>query len=125
MEKPALFESNLIPIDWSLKTRLRFCSRAQFKCCTNLKSIHESQAIFNFSKLNEFYDNLEKSQIVSFFFLFPINTITIINIQKFQRNDTEDMYKTLFCESIIYWMFPFLPWLKLYPRSSNLNLAKY
>ena len=68
IEKPILFESNLIPNDWSLKTRLRFCSKAQFKCCNSLKSIHESQALMNFSKLNEFYDTLEESQHVSVYF---------------------------------------------------------
>jgi hypothetical protein len=72
IEKTALFENiDLIPIDWSLKTRLRFCSKSQFKCCNNLKSIHESQAILNFPKLNEFYNNLEDCQNVgiSFFYL--------------------------------------------------------
>ena len=71
IEKPALFDyTDLIPIDWSLKTRLRFCSKSQFKCCSNLKSIHESQAILNFSKLNEFYSTLEDCKNVSILVFF-------------------------------------------------------
>ena len=69
LEKPILFENaNLIPIDWSLKTRLRFSSKRQFKCCNNLKSIHESQAILNFSQLNEFYSSLDDSKNVRYNF---------------------------------------------------------
>lgn len=58
-----VFESDKIPIDWSLKTRLRFTSYEKFACCNNIKSIHESQAVSNFAKFNEFYYNLEKNVI--------------------------------------------------------------
>lgn len=55
------FESeNLMPIDWSLKTRLRFLSTRPFTCYNGIKSQHESEAILNYSKFNLFYENLNQ-----------------------------------------------------------------
>ncbi len=57
--QPNLYEHNtLLPIDWSLKTRLRFLSTLPFSCNNAIKSQQESEAILNFSKFNSFYENL-------------------------------------------------------------------
>jgi hypothetical protein len=64
-EKSNAFESHLIPIDWSLKTRARFISTQPFSCYGGIKSSHESEGISNYLKFNTFYKNLESSQYVS------------------------------------------------------------
>lgn len=61
-----LFEhTDLLPTDWSLKTRLRFLSTVPFSCYSGIKSQHESEAILNYSKFNMFYKNLEACKFVS------------------------------------------------------------
>lgn len=57
---------SLIPIDWSLKTRLRFISTRTFSCNNGIKSSHESEAISNYAKFNSFYSSLDASKTVSF-----------------------------------------------------------
>ncbi len=69
-EKPVLFETHLIPIDWSVKTRVRFFSKFQFKCCNSLKSLHESNALYNFCKFNTYYDRLNQSDVSDFVIMF-------------------------------------------------------
>ncbi len=60
-----LFESeNLLPIDWSLKTRVRFLSTKQFSCYSGIRSQHESEALLNYSKYNGFYASLEENKYV-------------------------------------------------------------
>jgi hypothetical protein len=56
---------SFVPIDWSLKTKLRIISTKEFSCCNNVKSQHESEAILNFSKFNGFYDSLNQHELVS------------------------------------------------------------
>ncbi len=98
-----LFEDKkLIPIDWSLKVRLRFLSTRPFTCYSGIKSNHESEAILNYSKFNGFYDVLEMNSMKS-------------------NEENRDLFKTLFCEAISYWTFPYLPWLNLYPRNLNVS----
>ncbi|CAF1073552.1 unnamed protein product [Brachionus calyciflorus] len=93
---------NLIPIDWTLKTRLRFLSSKTFSCNMAIKSQHESEALLNFSKFTTFYSNLEKHAYNS-------------------NEKNKDLFKTLFLETISYWTFPYLPWLNLYPRNINVG----
>ena len=59
---------DLVPVDWSLKTRCRFLSMKPFSCNAGIKSSHESEAISNYAYFKSFYANLENSQLVSFFF---------------------------------------------------------
>jgi hypothetical protein len=70
--KANLYEHiTLLPIDWSLKTRLRFLSIHPFSCNNGIKSQQESEAILNFSKFNKFYENLNAAnQVSSYFRLF-------------------------------------------------------
>ena len=63
-----LYENeNILPIDWSLKTRLRFLSKMPFSCYSGIKSQQESEAILNFSKFNSFFKHLEATKDVKFF----------------------------------------------------------
>ena len=59
---------NLLPIDWTLKTRLRFLSSRTFSCNMAIKSQHESEAILNYSKFTTFYSNLEHHIYVGIIF---------------------------------------------------------
>ena len=61
----AFEHESLLPVDWSLKTRLRFLSKKQFSCNSLVKSQHESEAISNYSVFKSFYTNLDKSKFVS------------------------------------------------------------
>lgn len=71
--KPALEEAevfnyeheNLVPVDWSLKTRCRFLSTKPFSCNTGIKSSHESEAMTNYASFRFFYTHLESSKFVS------------------------------------------------------------
>lgn len=58
---------NLLPIDWSLKTRLRFISTKTFSCNNGIKSSHESEAMSNYSKFTSFYNSIEFSKNVFYF----------------------------------------------------------
>lgn len=60
---------SLLPIDWTLKTRLRFLSSKTFSCNMAIKSQHESEAILNYSKFNTFYPNLNQHINVGTFFI--------------------------------------------------------
>ena len=76
--KANLYEhSTLLPIDWSLKTRLRFLSIHPFSCNNGIKSQQESEAILNFSKFNKFYENLNTTNQVSELLLSVIDSITM------------------------------------------------
>lgn len=66
LKKAYLFENRLIPIDWSLKKSLTFLSNQQFTCCSNLKSIHESEAVMNFSRFETFTDHLNSAVSIIF-----------------------------------------------------------
>jgi hypothetical protein len=59
----------LLPIDWSLKTRLRFVSTKPFTCYNGIKSQHESEALINYSKFNCFYQNLNEHHYVRFYLI--------------------------------------------------------
>lgn len=66
-EKSEVFtfeHENLLPVDWSLKTRMRFLSKKPFSCNSGVKSQHESEAISNYSVFKSFYSNLDKSKFV-------------------------------------------------------------
>ena len=54
----AFEHETLVPIDWSLKTRLRFLSTKPFSCNSGVKSQHESEAISNYAYFKSFYSNL-------------------------------------------------------------------
>lgn len=55
----------LVPVDWSLKTRCRFLSTKPFSCNTGIKSSHESEAMTNYANFRSFYTNLESCKLVS------------------------------------------------------------
>lgn len=71
--KPALEEAetfnyeheDLVPVDWSLKTRCRFLSTKPFSCNAGIKSSHESEAMTNYASFGSFYAHLESSKCVS------------------------------------------------------------
>lgn len=69
-----------LPLDWSLKTRVRFMSKRPFSCYNAIKSQHESDAILNYSKFNLFYHNLAKHKLVSLFVSQFMNIAFRINI---------------------------------------------
>jgi hypothetical protein len=59
-------DKQMLPIDWSLKTRLRFISSKTFSCNNGIKSSHESEGISNYSKFTSFYQSIEVSNYVKF-----------------------------------------------------------
>jgi hypothetical protein len=61
----AFEKTNLLPCDWSLKTRLRFLSTKPFSCNNGIKSSHESEAISNYSKFTSFYNSIDYCKTVT------------------------------------------------------------
>jgi hypothetical protein len=94
--------ATLIPIDWSLKTRMRFLSKTPFACYSGIKSQQESEAVLNFAKFNSFYKNLSDANYLSY-------------------EQSKDSFKALFGETNNFWTFPYLPWLNLYPRNIGVS----
>lgn len=76
----AFENTNLLPCDWSLKTRLRFLSTKPFSCNNGIKSSHESEAISNYSKFTSFYNSIDYCKTV----------------YKFKRNFIKNLFIFLF-----------------------------
>jgi hypothetical protein len=58
---------------------------------------------------------LGQALFVGYYLNIPFDFLKQTNEQN------KDLFKTLLCEAISYWTFPFLPWISLYPRNTNLG----
>lgn len=54
----------LLPIDWSIKSKLRIVSTRKIACVEEIKSQHEADANWNFCVFNNFYSSLDKKDLV-------------------------------------------------------------
>lgn len=82
-----------LPIDWSIKSRLRFLCRSQIPGC-NLKTNQEASGLTSFVRCID-----------------PTNTTAGLDISPGSR----------FHQSTFYWQYPNLPWLTMYPRNAKVN----
>ncbi|XP_070568866.1 protein downstream neighbor of son homolog [Ptychodera flava] len=81
------------PIDWSIKTRLRFLSAESFNWCMNLKSTEESAGMKAFVRCQAH----EK----------------FAGGQDFRQNSSA---RSQFQQCLLSWIHPSIPWMKLFPR---------
>ena len=77
------------PLDWSLKTRVRFTSSNSFNWCGTLKTMDEAEGLSKFARCY-----VEKNE------------------------NSRNSYPSSFCSFTKVWMHPSLPWLELFPRKS-------
>ena len=77
------------PLDWSLKTKIRFTSSNSFNWCGTLKTVDEAKGLSKFARCYEE-----------------------------ENEDSRDSYPSSFCSFTKVWMHPSLPWLELFPRKS-------
>ncbi|KAK3585598.1 hypothetical protein CHS0354_036785 [Potamilus streckersoni] len=80
--------SPVLPIDWSLKSKLRIVSTNSLQWCCQLRSLEESQGIHAFVQQEQ--------------------SCTAVCSDLDQRKE--------FQKSCMYWMHPNLPWVSLFPR---------
>ena len=94
--KDEIVGSETFPLDWSLKSKIRFTSLKSFNWCGTLKTLEEAEGLSNFVRCQakEFEcvdDALENAT---------------------------SAYPSPFCSFTKVWMHPSLPWLELFPRKS-------
>lgn len=80
-----------IPIDWTLKSRARFFSTKQFQWSQKLKISEEASSLTSFTRC------------------LDTSSTTTLDISPNAR----------FHQCCLYWQFPYLPWLNLFPRTSK------
>ncbi|KAI4457317.1 downstream neighbor of son [Holotrichia oblita] len=80
-----------IPIDWTLKSRARFFSTKPFQWSQKLKISEEASSLTSFTRC------------------LDISSTTTLDISPNAR----------FHQCCLYWQFPYLPWLNLFPRTSR------
>ncbi|GAB1610624.1 hypothetical protein Ahia01_001348700 [Argonauta hians] len=83
-----------LPLDWSLKQKLRFIS-SSFDWCRNVRTTEEAEAI------NIFLTN-QTSQTPEHLKCVP-----------------EKCWRSQFLRECLYWIHPNLPWVKLFPRITH------
>ena len=84
--------SEMFPLDWSLKTKVRFTSSKTFNWCGTLKTFDEGAGMSNFVRCQT---------------------------KEIDSNGNGNSYPESFCSFTKVWMHPFLPWLELFPRKST------
>ncbi|XP_063699934.1 protein downstream neighbor of son homolog [Culicoides brevitarsis] len=82
-----------LPIDWTLKSRLRFLCRTQVPG-NNLKTNQEASGLTSFVRCID-----------------PSNTTAGLDISPGSQ----------FSKGTFYWQYPHLPWLQMYPRNAKQN----
>ncbi|XP_023232886.1 protein downstream neighbor of Son-like [Centruroides sculpturatus] len=95
---------NSIPVDWSLKTKVRFMSTKPFPWRGNLKTVEEASGTTSFTRCLELEQHKGKDCVL------------------------DSSPGACFYKNCLYWMHPSLPWLQLFPRmdvkkNKNLNQA--
>ena len=85
----------LFPVDWSLKTKLRFTSSRSFSWCNTLKTKEESKGLAMFVRCG----SADTAQLPS----------------------ADEESRAVFQKGTMVWIHPSLPWLNLFPRNSHNN----
>lgn len=85
----------LLPLDWSLKTRVRFCSASHFPWNGSLKTCEEASGTTGFVR--------------------GIDS-TGGGCQASERGSLDSSPQARFHQHCLVWMHPHLPWLRLFPR---------
>ncbi|KAL9968286.1 hypothetical protein ACROYT_G026640 [Oculina patagonica] len=89
--------STTFPLDWSLKSKVRFTSSTSFNWCGTLKTQDEGEGLSNFVRCQtKEFDLTDRS-----------------------RENSIDGYPSSFCSFTKVWMHPSLPWAELFPRKSS------
>lgn len=88
--------SESLPLDWSLKSKVRFTSSKSFNWCGTLKTRDEGQGLLNFVRCQtKECDSADES-----------------------LENSINGYPSSFCSFTKVWTHPSLPWLDLFPRKS-------
>ena len=88
--------SDSFPLDWSLKSKVRFTSSKSFNWCGTLKTRDEGQGLLNFVRCQtKECDSADES-----------------------LENSINGYPSSFCSFAKVWTHPSLPWLELFPRKS-------
>ena len=88
--------SESFPLDWSLKSKVRFTSSKSFNWCGTLKTRDEGQGLSNFVRCQtKEFDSTDES-----------------------LESSINGYPSSFCSFTKVWTHPSLPWLELFPRKS-------
>lgn len=89
--------SKTFPLDWSIKSKIRFTSSKSFTWCGTLKTLDEAKGLSDFvrcqAKASESYGVVSESA-------------------------RDSNYPSSFCSFTKVWIHPSLPWLELFPRKS-------
>ncbi|XP_054716173.1 protein downstream neighbor of Son-like [Uloborus diversus] len=88
-----------IPVDWSLKTKIRFMSPVPFPCRGSFRTFEEVNGTVGFVRCLHSNEDIKKS------------------------SDIHSSYGSKFFQQCLVWMHPSLPWMKLFPRTDD-KLAK-
>ncbi|XP_049839001.1 protein downstream neighbor of son homolog [Schistocerca gregaria] len=86
-----------IPVDWSLKTKMRFMSEKPFPWTQQLRTCEEASGTTGFVRCMSVSPNK--------------------STDAYQRLDTSPSAR--FHQCCLVWMHPYLPWLQLFPRSTG------
>ena len=91
--------SERFPLDWSLKSKMRFTSQKSFNWCGTLKTLDEGEGLSNFVRCQ----TGQTKELDS-----PDGVL----------ENSVSSYPASFCSFTKVWMHPSLPWLELFPRKS-------
>lgn len=84
-----------LPLDWSLKTRIRFCSTSHFPWSGSLKTCEEASGTTGFVRAVH-STGCEESAA--------------------ERGSLDSSPQARFHQNCLVWMHPHLPWMRLFPR---------
>lgn len=87
---------NGLPVDWSLKQKIRLISVHSFNWCKHLKTSEEADGVYSFLQ----------------------NPLTQLEQIKMEQTEA-DKWKSSFQRECLYWIHPNLPWMKMFPRIQN------
>lgn len=97
-EKTSKQGQKMFPVDWSLKTKVRFTSPASFSWSNSLKSFELAEGISGFVRCE--LENIIEENVNS-------------------DDSSADFYRTLLHKDCKSWIHPSLPWLQLFPRNNQ------
>lgn len=92
---------SLLPLDWSLKTRVRFCSASHFPWSGSLKTCEEASGTTGFVRGIDSTDGGCQAST--------------------ERGSLDSSPEARFHQNCLVWMHPHLPWLRLFPRHGVLT----
>lgn len=92
-----------LPLDWSLKTRVRFCSASHFPWSGSLKTCEEASGTTGFVR--------------------GIHSGGGCKAPTTERGSLDSSPQARFHQQCLVWMHPHLPWLRLFPRHGTLANA--